>query len=117
MRHINIALKNIVGFLFLALIGAGISLALLAAFGGLHESGLKGMALGLGGSLTLLGLALIGMLFLFSLICPLLEIAENTRILRDSVQSGALRVIATKDSNPVTDRMLLKKFENERLKE
>lgn len=99
MRHINIALKNIVGFLFLALIGAGISLALLAAFGGLHESGLKGMALGLGVSLTLLGLVLIGMLFLFSLVCPLLEIAENTRVLRDAVQSGSLKVSVT--NNPV----------------
>jgi len=99
MRHINIALKNIVGFIFLAAIGVGSVLILITTIGGFQEFGLKGMALGLGTSVTVLGFALVAMLFLFSLVCPLLEIAENTRVLRDAVQSGSLKVSVT--NNPV----------------
>lgn len=35
---------------------------------------------------------LIGVFLAFSLICPLLEIAENTRVLRDAVESGDLKL-------------------------
>jgi len=46
----------------------------------------------LGFGIIELGFYLVGLLLAFSLICPLLEIAENTRVLRDAVESGDLKL-------------------------
>ena len=56
-------------------------------------SSVGGLVADLGITITLFVVAFVGLLFLFALVLPLLEIAENTRVLRDAVQSGSLRVV------------------------
>ena len=70
----------------------GIVLTIIVIVGG-PGSSVGGLVADLGITITLFVVAFVGLLFLFALVLPLLEIAENTRVLRDAVQSGSLRVV------------------------
>jgi hypothetical protein len=80
MSRINIALKNVIGFIFLSVMLVEVGLFLLAAVGGFSEDGLR---------YDRILIAFVVTLFIFSLFCLLWEITENTRFLRDAVQSGS----------------------------
>ena len=92
MRQINNALRFFVILIFWVVILVLVIMVLGLAFGGSQVDGVSGFLIGLGVGITSLGFSLVGLLFAFSLICPLLEIAENTRVLRDAVESGDLKL-------------------------
>ena len=70
------------------------------------DSGVGGLISGLGITITLFVVAFVGLLFLFALVLPLLEIAENTRVLRDAVQSGSLKVTVVRNQDkPIESRL------------
>ena len=70
------------------------------------DSGVGGLISGLGITITLFVVAFVGLLFLFALVIPLLEIAENTRVLRDAVHSGSLKVTVVKNQEkPIESRL------------
>ena len=92
MRTLNRILQAIVMLIFSSLIVIGIVLTIIVIVGG-TDSGVGGLISGLGITITIFVVAFVGLLFLFALVLPLLEIAENTRVLRDAVQSGSLRVV------------------------
>ena len=69
-------------------------------------SSVGGLVADLGITITLFVVAFVGLLFLFALVLPLLEIAENTRVLRDAVQSGSLRaVIVSNKIKPIESKI------------
>ena len=96
MRTLNRILQAIVMLIFSSLIVIGIVLTIIVIVGG-PGSSVGGLVADLGITITLFVVAFVGLLFLFALVLPLLEIAENTRVLRDAVQSGSLRVMIVSD--------------------
>ena len=92
MRTLNRILQAIVMLIFSSLIVIGIVLTIIVIVGG-PGSSVGGLVADLGITITLFVVAFVCLLFLFALVIPLLEIAENTRVLRDAVQSGSLRVV------------------------
>ena len=96
MRTLNRILQLVVTIIFLLFIAVGIFLAVIAVFE-IRQLGAEGIAAILGMSVVTFIFLFIGMLFAFGLFSTLLKIAENTRVLRDAVQSGALRVMIVSD--------------------
>ena len=104
MRTLNRILQAIVMLIFSALIVIGVVLTIIVIVGG-TDSGVGGLISGLGMTITLFVVAFVGLLFLFALVLPLLEIAENTRVLRDAVQSGSLKVTVVRNQDkPIESR-------------
>jgi hypothetical protein len=103
MRHINQVLKSLVIFIFIT-IPFATAIALMF-FQNSREFKQLGLSPWL--SVLVLGVVVLVLLSIFSILCPLLEIAENTRKLSDSIQisskgwkdfnSGALKVVVVQD--------------------
>ena len=96
MRTLNKILQLVVTIIFLLFIAVGVFLAVIAVFE-IRQLVAEGIAAMLGMSVVTFVFLFIGMLFAFGLFSTLLEIAENTKVLRDAVQSGALRVMIVSD--------------------
>ena len=105
MRTLNRILQAIVMLIFSSLIVIGIVLTIIVIVGG-PGSGVGSLAADLGITITLFVVAFVGLLFLFALVLPLLEIAENTRVLRDAMQSGSLKVTVVNDEKQVFETKL-----------
>lgn len=97
MRTLNRILQLVVTIIFLLFIAVGIFLAVIAVFE-IRQLGAEGVAAILGMSVVTFVFLFIGMLFAFGLFSTLLEIAENTRVVRDAVESGDLKVLVTNDT-------------------
>jgi len=103
MRYINQVLKSLVIFIFIT-IPFATAIALMF-FQNSREFKQLGLSPWL--SVLVLGVVVLVLLSIFSILCPLLEIAENTRKLSDSIQisskgwkdfnSGALKVVVVQD--------------------
>ena len=102
MRILNRILQLVVTLIFLIFIAMGVLLIVAAVFG-MQDLGVAKM---LGVSVFVFVFGFISMLFLFGLLSTLLEIAENTRVLRDAVQSGALKVTVVNDEKQVVETKL-----------
>ena len=103
MRYINQVLKSLVIFIFITI--PFVTAIALMFFQNSREFKQLGLSPWL--SVLVLGVVVLVLLSIFSILCPLLEIAENTRKLSDSIQisskgwkdfnSGALKVIVVQD--------------------
>ena len=103
MRYINQVLKSLVIFIFIT-IPFATAIALMF-FQNSREFKQLGLSPWL--SVLVMGVVVLVLLSIFSILCPLLEIAENTRKLSDSIQisskgwkdfnSGALKVVVVQD--------------------
>ena len=103
MRYINQVLKSLVIFIFI-IIPFATAIALMF-FQNSREFKQLGLSPWL--SVLVMGVVVLVLLSIFSILCPLLEIAENTRKLSDSIQisskgwkdfnSGALKVVVVQD--------------------
>ena len=103
MRHINQVLKSLVIFIFITI--PFVTAIALMFFQNSREFKQLGLSSWL--SVLVLGVVVLVLLSIFSILCPLLEIAENTRKLSDSIQisskgwkdfnSGALKVVVVQD--------------------
>ena len=102
MRVLNRILQMVVTLIFLIFIALGVLLIGAAVFG-MQDLGVAKM---LGVSVFVFVFGFISMLFFFGLLSTLLEIAENTRVLRDAVQSGSLKVMVVNDEKPVVETQL-----------
>ena len=67
------------------------------------EFGLTGVTAMLGVSVVTFVALFVVMLFAFGLFSTLLEIAENTRVLRDAVESGSIKVVMTNTKEKLID--------------
>jgi ABC-type multidrug transport system fused ATPase/permease subunit len=106
MRTLNRILQLVVKIIFLMFIIWGLFLALAAVFGamvGMPEFGLTGVTAMLGVSVVTFVALFVVMLFAFGLFSTLLEIAENTRVLRDAVESGSIKVVMTNTKEKLID--------------
>ena len=102
MRVLNRILQMVVTLIFLIFIALGVLLIGAAVFG-MQDLGVAKM---LGVSVFVFVFGFISMLFFFGLLSTLLEIAENTRVLRDAVQSGSLKVTVVNDEKQVVETKL-----------
>ena len=103
MRYINQVLKSLVIFIFITI--PFVTAIALMFFQNSREFKQLGLSPWL--SVLVLGVVILVLLSIFSILCPLLEIAENTRKLSDSIQisskgwkdfnSGALKVVVVQD--------------------
>ena len=103
MRYINQVLKSLVIFIFITI--PFVTAIALMFFQNSREFKQLGLSPWL--SVLVLGVVVLILLSIFSILCPLLEIAENTRKLSDSIQisskgwkdfnSGALKVVVVQD--------------------
>ena len=103
MRYINQVLKSLVIFIFITI--PFVTAIALMFFQNSREFKQLGLSPWL--SVLVLGVVVLVLLSIFSILCPLLEIAENTRKLSDSIQmrskgwkdfnSGALKVVVVQD--------------------
>lgn len=106
MRTLNRILQLVVKIIFLMFIIWGFFLAIAAVFGamvGMPEFGLTGVTAMLGVSVVTFVVLFVVMLFAFGLFSTLLEIAENTRVLRDAVESGSIKVVMTNTKEKLID--------------
>ena len=105
MRTLNKILQLVVTIIFLLFIGAGVLVVVIGVLE-IRPLGAGGIASMLGMSVVTFVLFFIGMLFAFGLFSTLLEIAENTRVLRDAVQSGSLKVTVVRNQEkPIESRL------------
>ena len=102
MRILNRILQIVVTLIFLIFVALGVLLIVAAVFG-MQDLGVAKM---LGVSVFVFVFGFIAMLFFFGLLSTLLEIAENTRVLRDAVQSGALKVMVVNDEKQIDEPKL-----------
>ena len=103
MRYINQVLKSLVIFIFITI--PFVTAIALTFFQNSREFKQLGLSSWL--SVLVLGVVVLILLSIFSILCPLLEIAENTRKLSGSIQmsskgwkdfnSGALKVVVVQD--------------------
>ncbi len=106
MRTLNRILQLVVKIIFLMFIIWGFFLAIAAVFGamvGMPEFRLTGVTAMLGVSVVTFVALFVVMLFAFGLFSTLLEIAENTRVLRDAVESGSIKVVMTNTKEKLID--------------